>query len=102
VLTYDYARRAAYVVFAIVVIYNTLGFISTMTLCIPLNALWDPSVTGQCHVSPVYLWLAIILHIVTDFMIFALPMPVVARMTVPLVQKIMLLFIFALGFLYVL
>lgn len=99
-LTYNYIRWAAYVLLAIVVIYNLLGFISTMTLCIPLEAFWDPSVPGHCHSAPVYLWLAIGFHIGTDFLIFLLPIPVVVRMMAPLGQKIMLLLIFALGFLY--
>lgn len=100
VLTYDYARRAAYLLLAIVVIYNLLGFISTMTLCIPLQAVWDPSVSGNCHSTPVYMWLAIGFHIGTDFLIFLLPIPVVLRMMVPMDQKIMLLVVFALGLLY--
>lgn len=100
VLTYDYARRAAYLVLAIVVIYNVLGFISSMTLCIPIEALWDPSVPGKCHAGPVYMWLAIGFHIGTDFLIFLLPIPVVLRMTVSLKQKLILILIFSLGLLY--
>ncbi|KAK3997863.1 hypothetical protein QBC44DRAFT_46292 [Cladorrhinum sp. PSN332] len=99
VLTYNYARRAAYVVLVIVVVYNVAGFVSTMTLCIPIQAVWDPSVTGSCHRDPRYMWLMIGFHIGTDFLIFLLPIPVVLRMTVPLGQKVMLLFIFALGLL---
>ena len=101
VLTYNWARRAAWVLFAVVVIYNTLFFVSTMTLCVPLEALWNRAVQGNCHTSPVYMWLAIGFHIATDFLIFALPVPVVILMIVTLSQRIMLLLIFALGFLYV-
>ena len=101
VLTYNWVRRAAWVLFAVVVIYNTLYFISTVTLCVPLEALWNPAVKGNCHIGPVYMWVAIGFHIVTDFLIFALPVPVVILMTVALSQRIMLLLIFALGFLYV-
>lgn len=85
--------------FAIVILYNTLGFFSTMTLCVPLEALWNKTVEGNCHLNPAYMWIAIIFHIVTDFLIFALPVPVVVLMTVPLSQRVMLLLIFALGFL---
>ncbi|KAK0631464.1 hypothetical protein B0T14DRAFT_401124, partial [Immersiella caudata] len=98
VLTYTWARRAAWVLFAIIVIYSTLYFISTVTLCVPLEALWNPAVEGSCHRSPVYMWLGIGFHIVTDFLMFALPVPVVILMRVVLKQRLMLLLIFALGF----
>ena len=100
VLTYDYARRAAYAVLAIVVIYNILGFISTMTLCRPLRAYWDLSIhEKKCH-PPSLMWVAIGLHIGTDFLIFLIPMPVILRMSLPWGQKIGLFVVFALGFLY--
>lgn len=101
VLIYDWARRAAWVLFTFVVVYNTLGFVSTMTLCVPLEALWNPAVQGNCHLSPVYMWLAIGLHIVSDFLIFAIPLPVIILMTATMSRRIMLLLIFSLGFLYV-
>ncbi|PKS08144.1 hypothetical protein jhhlp_005420 [Lomentospora prolificans] len=98
VLTYDYARRAAYAVLAIVVIYNILGFISTMTLCRPLRAYWDLSIhEKKCH-PPSLMWVAIGLHIGTDFLIFLIPMPVILRMSLPWGQKIGLFVVFALGF----
>ncbi|KAK0750956.1 hypothetical protein B0T18DRAFT_59497 [Schizothecium vesticola] len=98
VLTYSWARRAAWVLVAVVVIYNTLYFVSTLTLCVPIEALWNRTVRGSCHTGQVYMWTAIGFHIVTDFLMFALPLPVVI-MTAALPQRIMLLIIFALGFL---
>ena len=101
ILTHIWARRAALALFAIVVIYSTLYFLSTVTMCIPLEALWNPAVKGNCRRGSLYMWIPIGFHITTDFLIFALPVPVVMIMTVARRQRIMLLFIFALGFLYV-
>ena len=101
VLTHSWARRAAWVLLAVVVIYNILYLVSTATLCIPIEALWNPAVKGRCHTGPLIMWVAIGLHIVTDFLIFALPVPVVLSMTATQPQRIILLLIFALGFLYV-
>ena len=99
-VAYPRARRAAMLVLAIVIIYNILGFISTVTMCIPLEAYWNPfHVKGHCHPSS-YMWAVIGLHIATDFLIFLLPIPVAYRMKLPLGQKIGLLIVFALGFLY--
>lgn len=99
ILTYSYARIAAYILLAIVVITNIIGFISTCTLCIPLAKLWDPSIPGKCHLEASYMWALICLHIITDFLIFLIPLPVVIRMTTSLGNKIMLLCVFLLGFL---
>ncbi|KAM7207754.1 hypothetical protein V8F20_001796, partial [Naviculisporaceae sp. PSN 640] len=98
ILTYSYARIAAYFLLAIVVIINVVGFISTFTLCIPLAKLWDQSLPGKCHLEPAYMWAMVCLHIITDFLIFLIPLPVVIRMTTTLSNKIMLLGVFLLGF----
>src|SRR5690606_12227373 len=74
--SYDYARRTAYALLAVVVIYNLLGFVSTMTLCRPLRAYWDFAVKGECHPLS-FMWAVIGLHIGTDFLIFLIPIPVV-------------------------
>lgn len=100
-LPFTYTRRAAFVLLAIVITYGILGAISTGTVCRPIAAFWDHTVKGECH--PVaYMWAAIVLHVVTDFLIFLLPMPVVFRMRLPLAQRISLMLVFGLGFMYVL
>ncbi len=97
---YPLARRAAYAMLAIVVVYNVWGLYETATLCAPLAAYWDPDVKGDC--KPIaYMWAAIGLHVATDFLIFSIPIPVVLRMRMPWRQKAELAMVFALGFLCV-
>ncbi|KAK4118812.1 hypothetical protein N657DRAFT_582933 [Parathielavia appendiculata] len=103
VLTHDYIRKATWAVIAIVVVYNVYTFAMHVTMCIPLAKNWDPSITGgYCHAETGHgqqiFWAVIYLHIITDFMIFAIPIPVVAAMTIPLRQKLGLLFVFTVGF----
>lgn len=84
----------------IVVAYNIFGFYSSMTVCVPLQAYWDPTIHGEC--KPVsYMWAVIGLHVATDFLTFLIPIPVVLAMMIPWKQKIGLVLIFALGFLCV-
>lgn len=101
VLTYTFARRCAYFLLGVVSLYNVLGFVSTMTLCIPLAKFWDSKIDGHCHTGPEGMWAFIGLHIGTDLLTFLLPIPVVIRMSTSISNKLMLLFVFALGFLYV-
>lgn len=86
---------------AIVVLYNTWGFCSAMTLCIPLHKYWNAETEGTCKPA-VYMWAVLGLHVATDFLIFLLPLPVVLSMkALSRRQRTGLLLIFALGFLYV-
>ena len=99
VLQYQLACRAAWAMLAVVIIYNTWGFICTMTQCSPLESYWDFSIKGECR-PIVYMWAVIGLHIATDFLIFFIPIPVVFKMRIPWRTKLGLILIFALGFLY--
>lgn len=97
VLTYDYIRKAAWVVMAIVGLYSAATFALHMSMCIPFEKSWDKSVPGRCQ-GPKPWWAINYLHIITDFIIFLLPIPVVLRMTIPVRRKASLLLVFAMGF----
>jgi len=77
---------------------------SVFTACVPLEAFWN---WWLVFVRPVYcqpatLWWANAgLHIASDVMIFLLPLPMLSTLSLPRKQKIALVGVFALGFLYV-
>ena len=96
--TFNNLRKAIYVTLGIVVIYNAWGIAMYLSMCIPLSKMWNPSLSGYCHPLDVW-WALTYIHIITDFMIFLLPIPVVLSMTVPRSQKAGLLFVFCIGFL---
>ncbi|KAK4097969.1 hypothetical protein N658DRAFT_432971 [Parathielavia hyrcaniae] len=102
VLTHDYIRKATWTVLVIVAIYNVYVLAMQLTMCIPLHKNWDPSVVdGYCHSDTGHgqqiFWAMVYLHIITDFMIFVIPIPVVLAMTIPMRQKLGLLFVFTVG-----
>jgi hypothetical protein len=98
VLTHDYIRKVTWGSLAIVVIYNAWGLAMYLTTCVPLAKMWNKSIEGYCH--PISVWWALTyLHIITDFMIFIIPIPVVVTMTIPMRQKIGLMAVFTLGLL---
>lgn len=86
-------------VLGIVILYSAWVFAMHMSMRIPLQRSWDRTVPGRCHGQKLW-WGVTYLHIITDFMIFLLPIPVVASMTIPERQKAGLLVVFAMGFLY--
>ncbi|KAK4238677.1 hypothetical protein C8A03DRAFT_14885 [Achaetomium macrosporum] len=97
VLTPENARKVTWATIGIVAIYNAWALAMYLTMCIPLHKMWEgPSVPGYCHPDSVW-WALTYLHIVTDFMIFVIPVPVVVGMTLPTRQKAGLLVVFTMG-----
>lgn len=102
VLTYDYVRVAAKTLLGIVLISHIYILATLCTACIPFDAFWDFSKreTAFCQPMSVY-WSHAGLNIVTDFLIFMLPLTVMHKIRTPRPQKIALLAIFILAFRFV-
>ncbi len=101
ILTRGYVRKISYAILATVVICNTWVLVSLLIQCIPLQAIWDPSVQGWCLPNQDIGLLNSILHIITDFAIFALPIPAVLSLKMARNQKISVIALFGVGFLCV-
>jgi len=71
---------------------------SLAMICLPIQALWDPNVHGQCMPFLPAFFAPAVINMVTDFGIFILPLPAIKSLQLPLRQKIMLFCIFGLGF----
>lgn len=67
--------------------------------CIPVAAFWDPSVSGRCIDSLTIWYVMAAINLVTDFLTFSMPLPVIKSLQLPNRQKIMLTGVFCLGFL---
>lgn len=92
-------RTATIVLMVIVMICNIWVFIGAFIGCIPLAKNWDPSLPGTCFGSLVLPLSNSILHIITDFMIFALPIPVLVKLKMHFRKKVGLVLVFSVGFL---
>lgn len=69
--------------------------------CIPVATLWDNSIEGHCVDMKTAWYVNAGGNIVTDIMVFILPLPVFYQLQLPKRQKLFLLGVFCLGFLYV-
>ncbi|KAF9877143.1 hypothetical protein CkaCkLH20_05409 [Colletotrichum karsti] len=101
ILTYDLVRLLGKVLLGVVLVSHTWIIVSILTTCIPLSAAWDYDPANPpvyCHPVPVF-WVNAMLHLLTDFMIFMLPLPVISSMSLPRRQKMGLYFVFCLAFL---
>jgi hypothetical protein len=68
--------------------------------CLPL-AVMVPSMADKClNTVPVW-YTSQTLNVVTDFIIFSVPLPYVYKLTMPKREKVLVFGIFSLGFLYV-
>ncbi|KAK0732455.1 hypothetical protein B0T21DRAFT_290971 [Apiosordaria backusii] len=97
--TFKWARLAGQILLGVVIITHLFMALATFTACIPLNSYWDFTVEKKyCHAQSVW-WSNTGLHMVTDFLIFLLPMPVVWSIRLPRRQKLALSGVFGFGFL---
>ncbi len=91
-------RIANYIMLGIIIVCNIWVFINNFIQCIPLESLWNPDIKGTCLGIFVTIGNSI-LHIITDFIMFLLPIPIVVKLKINTKQKIGLLLVFSLGFL---
>ncbi|KAI0972606.1 hypothetical protein F4678DRAFT_478486 [Xylaria arbuscula] len=67
-------------------------------LCRPIAGYWDASLNAKCIPVPLMWYIGAGGNITTDIIIFILPLPVLAHLNLPKMQKISLVGIFSLGF----
>ncbi|KAK4098788.1 hypothetical protein N658DRAFT_454444 [Parathielavia hyrcaniae] len=101
IFNYGWIKRAIQIVLVLIIAIGIWLVVSVCTACIPLQAFWDWSLYFTTHVycQPVNLWWAnAALHIASDLVIMALPMPVLSSPNLPPRQKYAIVGLFALGF----
>ncbi|KAK3986059.1 hypothetical protein QBC44DRAFT_352606 [Cladorrhinum sp. PSN332] len=96
--TFKWARLAGQILLGTVVLTHLYMALVTFTACIPLVSYWDFRLEKKyCHPQAVW-WSNTGMHMVTDFLIFLLPMPVVWSIRLPRRQKLALSGVFGFGF----
>lgn len=74
------------------------GIFAGTFMCTPMEALWDPSVSGRCLDGRTY-WLSVAgTDIGLDFIILVLPLPAILSLHLPRKQKLSLILVFLVGF----
>jgi Kef-type K+ transport system membrane component KefB len=95
---YEWARKACYMLLAVVAVSNLFVVISILTACIPLQAYWDPTVAASfCQPLSTY-WANTGITIGTDIIVFLLPIPMIMPLKLPRRQKVSVTAVFVVGF----
>ncbi|POS70730.1 hypothetical protein DHEL01_v210875 [Diaporthe helianthi] len=77
--------------------YGVASVTATIFFCIPISGFWNPTPTTKC-VSKEGLWLSHSgINIVTDIIIFLIPVPTVLQLNMNMRQKIAVIGVFCIG-----
>ena len=81
------------------IVWHFVALMVTTLTCIPIKKNWNFQLqTGYCINREPYYYAASAINIVTDFWVLLLPVSIVLKLNIKLRQKIMLCFLFGLGF----
>ncbi|KAF4825696.1 Satratoxin biosynthesis SC1 cluster protein 4 [Colletotrichum siamense] len=91
-------KWAVWITLGVIISYSAALFFALIFACDPIAMSWDVTVTeGTCIDRPAIYIATAVANIVSDVMIFSLPIPIVVKLQIPRRQKIGLFFIFAVG-----
>lgn len=84
---------------SLVVVSYTIGiFFSLIFACKPIEKSWDVTITtGSCINRPALYITTAVLGVATDVVLLVLPVPMVLKLQMPVLQKAGLLLMFAVG-----
>ncbi|KXH25986.1 integral membrane protein [Colletotrichum nymphaeae SA-01] len=91
-------KRAVWISLAIIAGYSIGIFFALVFACDPIAMSWDVTITeGTCINRPSLYIATAAANIISDLILFALPIPIVVKLQIPRRQKVGLFFIFAVG-----
>ena len=97
-----YFRRLCYASLAVVISWAIGSVVATIFQCVPVAAFWDKSIKDPRCINSDVFWISYgITNIITDAIIFTLPMREVSRLHLPRREKIGIMLVFLTGALWV-
>jgi len=89
--------RLCNVMIGILVVYGCWAVLGSTFMCVPVSNFWNTGISVQCMDKLAFWFSNAALNIVTDIMIFSIPMPLLKQLQLPKKQKIGLMFVFGFG-----
>lgn len=91
-------RLSCWATLGLIIGYSVGIFFSLLFACSPIAMSWDVGITeGSCINRPTLYIATAVANILSDIILFILPIPMVIKLQIPLMQKIGLGFIFTVG-----
>ncbi|KAF2675641.1 hypothetical protein K458DRAFT_471269, partial [Lentithecium fluviatile CBS 122367] len=84
----DWFRITCYVLMGLVVAGFVVSPIAQVTICAPIQKLWNPSKYGKCNNSHELCNVVGIYHVVLDFAILLIPQPLIWKLKTTTINKI--------------
>ncbi|KAF6222086.1 hypothetical protein HO133_001172 [Letharia lupina] len=81
-------RQTVHIIMGYVILYSFASIIATIVQCTPLERIWDHAVPGTCINLTAFWYANASANIIGDFLILALPMPVVRSLQLPQRQRL--------------
>jgi hypothetical protein len=95
-------QRLCDIFLAFLAVWTVAGIVAGATVCLPLSRNWDPREPVWTCEKRFWYWISHgIVHVVTDILIFVMPLPLLRTLPLPPLHKMALTAVFCLGFLYV-
>lgn len=96
-------QRLCDIFLAFLAVWGVAGIIGGATVCLPLSKNWDPHAPIWTCEKRFWFWMGHgIAHVITDILIFIMPMPLLKTLPLPPLHKFVLIGVFSLGFVFVL
>lgn len=91
-------QRSSLAIIAFACTWNIVQSVLVTFGCVPMSLLYPP-LADRCLDSLTIWYIAAGINITTDFIVFAMPIPLINSLQLPQRQKILLIMVFGLGFL---
>ncbi|KAF6838595.1 hypothetical protein CPLU01_02396 [Colletotrichum plurivorum] len=98
VLVTHFMRKYYIAAMVLVLSWGISVFVMSIFFCVPIQGFWDHSIPAKCLSQQVLYYVFGACSIITDVIIFILPLPAIFKLQLPRSQKLYLLGIFSLGF----
>ncbi|KAK1757853.1 hypothetical protein QBC47DRAFT_341077 [Echria macrotheca] len=98
VLSTPKMRRVIVAAFTFVSLWSVSQLLVTIFNCTPIDRFWLPELPGTCIPNLPFWYINAAGNILTDVIVFVVPLPALGSLNLRKAQKIMLLGIFSLGF----
>lgn len=100
ILSSAYLHRTCYIAIGVTGLLGAWSFASNIAVCVPPAAWWDRESHPNAWCWPLSkAWSDVGIHVLTELIALALPLPYVSLLSMPLRQKIGVGCLFALGIL---
>ncbi|KAK4157293.1 hypothetical protein C8A00DRAFT_11824 [Chaetomidium leptoderma] len=93
-------ERLCNIFLAFLGVWAIAGLVGAVTICLPISRNWDPRESISTCNQRFWYWLGYgIVHLITDLLIFIMPLPMLRMLPLPPLHKVVLMGVFGLGFL---